>query len=271
MSRTIHSRRLRVAYNWLTAFGFDPVRFSRAVRFLSVVLKEWNTLRGQSERAGNHFQLSFTNPCLDDRGMPSGIISPHYFYQDLLVARKIFQRKPVKHVDVGSRLDGFVAHVASFMPIEVLDIRPQNARIPEITFRKCDVMNPSIQFEDYCDSLSCLHALEHFGLGRYGDTIDIFGHMRGMENLHRILRAGGILYLSVPIGHDAIEFNGDRVISIRTVLEMAHNFRLVGFSFVDDDNILHENIELDSDSIANNCGCEYGCGIFEFKKPEEPI
>ena len=29
-----------------------------------------------------------------------------------------------RHVDIGSRLDGFVAHVASFREIEVLDIRP---------------------------------------------------------------------------------------------------------------------------------------------------
>jgi hypothetical protein len=28
-----------------------------------------------------------------------------------------------------------------------------------------------------CDSISSLHAIEHFGLGRYGDTIDVNGHL----------------------------------------------------------------------------------------------
>jgi len=42
--------------------------------------------------------------------------SGHYFHQDLLVAGKIFKNNPIKHVDIGSRMDGFIAHVASFRP-----------------------------------------------------------------------------------------------------------------------------------------------------------
>ena len=36
----------------------------------------------------------------------------------------IYAARPEKHVDVGSRVDGFVAHVASFREIEVFDVRP---------------------------------------------------------------------------------------------------------------------------------------------------
>jgi len=60
---------------------------------------------------------------LDDRFDQSGTASGHYFHQDLLVASRIFINNPEKHVDIGSRIDGFVAHVASFREIEVFDIR----------------------------------------------------------------------------------------------------------------------------------------------------
>lgn len=38
--------------------------------------------------------------------------------------KHIFDSSPQRHLDVGSRIDGFVAHVASFREIEVIDIRP---------------------------------------------------------------------------------------------------------------------------------------------------
>jgi hypothetical protein len=71
----------------------------------------------------------------------------------MLVAQKIFIRRPIKHVDVGSRMDGFVAHVAVFRPIEVLDIRQLTTSIKNIIFRQCDLMNLPADLEDYCDSL----------------------------------------------------------------------------------------------------------------------
>ena len=49
------------------------------------------------------------------------------------------------------------------------------------------------------DSVSCLHALEHFGLGRYGDKIEPKGHKYGIQNFSDIMVKNGILYLSVPI------------------------------------------------------------------------
>jgi len=58
---------------------------------------------------------------LTDRFDPGGDASGHYFHQDLIVARRIFERDPRKHVDVGSRIDGFVAHLAVFRQVEVID------------------------------------------------------------------------------------------------------------------------------------------------------
>jgi hypothetical protein len=40
------------------------------------------------------------------------------------------------------------------------------------------------------DSISCLHALEHFGLGRYGDRLDPNGHETGFLKLLDMLKPG---------------------------------------------------------------------------------
>ena len=59
---------------------------------------------------------------LQDYSDNAGQNKGHYFHQDLLVAKMIYDTKPRRHIDIGSRLDGFVAHVASFREIEVFDI-----------------------------------------------------------------------------------------------------------------------------------------------------
>ena len=83
-------------------------------------------------------------PCLHDWHEEGGATKNEYFWQDLLIARKIFAAKPEKHVDIGSRVDGFVAHVASFREIEVFDIRPITTSIPGVIFKQADLMDPAV-------------------------------------------------------------------------------------------------------------------------------
>lgn len=84
----------------------------------------------------------------------------------MLVAQRIFEANPTRHVDVASRVDGFVAHLAVFRQVEVFGIRRLTTSARNIVFHRCDVMAEiKPEYVNYCDSLSCLHALEHFGLG----------------------------------------------------------------------------------------------------------
>lgn len=206
-------------------------------------------------------------PILHQRNAPSGKAKGGYFHQDLLVARRIFENNPAKHVDIGSRIDGFVAHVASFRDIEVIDIRNLPETGHHITFRQGDFMREDFPLVDYCDSVSCLHALEHFGLGRYGDPLDYNGHLKGFRNLHRIVRPNGTCYFSTPIGPQRIEFDAHRVFSLTYLLKMFEGaFRVERFSYVDDKGDLHANQELTAEQISSNFGCTLGCGIFEMRK-----
>jgi SAM-dependent methyltransferase len=165
-------------------------------------------------------------------------------------------------------VDGFVAHVASFREIHILDIRPLQSKTRSIIFEQQDFMAPlKDSLKECTDSLSCLHAMEHFGLGRYGDTVDCDGYLKGLENLYGMLKPNGKLYFSVPIGEQRIEFNAHRVFSVKHLLELFNGkYEIDHFSYVDDAGDLHENAELAQADIENNFSCRYGCGIFEMRK-----
>lgn len=251
--------------NWLNGFGINIFTLYRGVKGFPLLIGDY--FQFIQRKPKEPFPIKFNYPCPADRYDTSGVASGHYFHQDLLVARRIFEQNPQKHIDIGSRIDGFVAHVASFREIEVLDIRPIKNKVENIIFRQFDLTNPTSNFQSCTDSLSCLHTLEHIGLGRYGDTIATDGYLIGLETLYSILRSNGTLYLSVPIGPQRIEFNAHRVFSLRTILDIIKDkFTLKNFSYVDDAGDIHENISLSEKDIDTSFDCWYGCGIFELQK-----
>ncbi len=229
--------------------------------------KDFLCLKKQAKNSAVNFPFAKRYPCLKDWRAPSGDASGHYFHQDLFVAQRIFENEPAKHVDVGSRVDGFVAHVAAYRKIEVFDVRPQENKINNIIFKQADFMAKDFNLNNYCDSISSLHAIEHFGLGRYGDPVNFDGHLIGLKNIHATLKKNGIFYFSVPIGSQRIEFNAHRVFSLQYLVEIIKDkFIINSFSFVDDKGGFHHNEELSADNIATNFSCHYGCGIFILTK-----
>ena len=206
-------------------------------------------------------------PVLIDFDEPAGDGKGHYFHQDLLVASFVAQRNPIRHIDIGSRIDGFVAHVASFRTIDVMDVRElNNFGHKNISFLRADLMVSNDTMHGVADSISCLHAIEHFGLGRYGDPIDPDGHVKGFKNILKMLKSGGILYISMPIGsRGAVVFNAHRIFEPKELLSWAggdYKFDLIRFDLVDDDGNLREAVSLDC--IGENL--KYGCGIYTIKK-----
>jgi hypothetical protein len=256
--------------HWVGWFGFDPLVLLANVRGTAQVAGEYRALKRQARRQPNLFPMGRLFLCVPDRYARAGSTQNHYFWQDLLVAQKIAQAQPRRHVDVGSRIDGFVAHVASFREIEVIDIRAMPEQIRNVRFRQADMMVLDPALAGCTDSLSCLHALEHFGLGRYGDPIDFQGYQKGFRSLGALLQPQGTLYFSVPIGPQRIEFNAHRVFSIVHLLALfERQFSVVSFSYVDDRGALHENVNLTPAVVSSNAGCKFGCGIFELRRASE--
>ncbi|MEZ5320847.1 MAG: DUF268 domain-containing protein [Microthrixaceae bacterium] len=223
-------------------------------------LRRWKELAGSTPE----FALGRPFPMLGDRVAGAGNASGHYFHQDLLVAQRVAALEPRRHVDVGSRIDGFVAHVAAFRHIDVVDIRPLGVEVPNIGFVRADLMaGIPAELVGSTDSLSCLHALEHFGLGRYGDPLDPDGHRKGLASLAALLEPGGRLHLGVPIGPQRVEFNAHRVFSVAHLLDLvAPDFTLDRISYVDDAGALVRDADPEQ-GRRDNWGCHYGCGIAE--------
>jgi len=242
-------------------------------------LKAWKQYRidlkiiKKQKNNNSDFVFGKKYPVLADRYLSSGALKGAYFHQDLLVASRIFKNNPQIHIDIGSRTDGFVAHVASFREIIVIDIRPPESTVKNIVFIQQDFMVeiPDTMME-CCDSLSSLHAIEHFGLGRYGDPINYNGHLLGMDNLYKMLKKGGTLYFSVPMGEpQRIEFHAHRIFSLSYLLKQFDGKYMVkNFSYVDDNGDLFENVQFTEENIANSFGCKgnggNGCAIFELIK-----
>jgi hypothetical protein len=231
------------------------------------------SLKGIFRFIGNYFLFAGKfdgilnlKPCLHDWYLEGGNIKNEYFWQDLYVATQIFKKNPGLHVDIGSRVDSFVAHVASFRKIEIFDIRQVTSEIPNVIFRQLDLMVSEHNFVDYADSVSCLHALEHFGLGRYGDPIDINGFEKGFSNISKVVKNNGLLYLSIPIGRARVEFNAHRISHPSKIIHLSkiNNLKIVGFSFVENNSIVHSS-DIESDLLILG-EKDYCLGIFTFLK-----
>ena len=197
-------------------------------------------------------------PCLTD-WVSSTPFEPHYFYQGAWLARRVIATKVAKHVDIGSSVLTISVLSAQIETVFV-DYRPLKVDLPGLTSMAGDILDLPFP-DDSIDSLSCLHVIEHIGLGRYGDPIDPKGTIKAALELQRIMSRGGNLFLSVPIGHERVCFNAHRVHSAMTVLKLFPELTLIEFSFVDDAGLFHEHQSVEIASALN-----YGCGLFHFQK-----
>jgi hypothetical protein len=204
--------------------------------------------------SGERLSRSLDNPQLHDRTSTSEF-DPHYTHQDAWAAREVFARRPERHVDVGSRIS-FVVGLTAFVQVMFVDLRPLEADIPGLESRAGSVLD--LPFSDASvESLSCLHVAEHIGLGRYGDPLDPEGTAKAARELERVVRPGGALYFSLPVGEPRTEFNAHRVHDPVEVPAMFPGMRLVSFSGVDDAGRWRADIE-----PADLSGARWACGLY---------
>lgn len=188
-----------------------------------------------------------------------------YFHQDQTVARWIYEAHPLRHVDVGSRIDGFIGSLSVFRSVDVIDIRPLPEPVHNVAFHQLDLMKElPMEWIECTDSLSCLHTIEHFGLGRYGDALDPDGHLKGIAQLTRMIKPGGSLYLSTPIGRECIEFNAHRIFSPATLLSwFGNDWHVERSAWIDGHMSIHQTTGEDAIRTAT---AETGVGILHLRK-----
>ncbi len=203
-------------------------------------------------------------PIIADKYAEAGTIG-NYFWQDLWAAHLIIAQGVKKHFDIGSRLDGFIAHLlAADIDVTMIDVRQFPSEIPRLHTIVDDATNLHQIEDESIDSMSALCSIEHFGLGRYGDPIDPEACFKCFDNIQKKLRKEGHLYISLPIGRERVEFNAHRVFCVQTVLECFSGLRLLEFSCTTE-----KGIEYDADIYAydnDEHNGEYRYGLFHFMK-----
>lgn len=196
---------------------------------------------------------------LDDRtaGTP---FDRHYIYHPAWAARVLAQTRPDVHVDISSTLH-FCSIVSAFIPVRFYDYRPADLQLSQFSSERADLLALPFPSSSVA-SLSCMHTIEHIGLGRYGDRLDPQGDLKAIAELKRVLAPGGTLLFVVPVGAPKIMFNAHRIYSYAQVLSYFAGYELREFALVPDRGAL-----IAPASAAQADAQQYGCGCFWFWKP----
>ena len=244
--------------------GIQPRRIAATLRGWRRYVRERKAYRIAG--SGGDFPMGRELPILTEWNEAAGSLGG-YFYQDQLVARWIFESEPIRHVDIGSRLDGFIGSLSVFREVDVIDIRPEPAKVRNVRFHQLDLMDDVPDEWIACtDSLSCLHTIEHFDLGRYGDPIDPEGHLKGIGQLKKMVAPGGVLYLSTQIGPQRVEFNAHRVFAPATLAGwFGEGWEIEQCAVIDDNNLVTESPDV---GMLKRFAGNLGVGIVAARKVE---
>ena len=249
-------------YWWFSNLLFDPLEILKKYRAFPQFVRNWRDYRRMNRNQRFDIRVPEIWYRAHDRYAIAGPAQGHYFFQDLWAARRLYDWGIKTHVDVGSRLDGFIAHILPFCRVTYVDIRPLGLDWAGFTFRQGSITQMPFQ-DGSVPSLSSLHVIEHIGLGRYGDTVDPDGHLKAAAELSRVLAPGGRLLLGTPVGRERICFDAHRVFDPETIVGAFKGLMLDEFLLIDDDG--RGIISDASFEQARRCG--YGCGLFVFEKP----
>lgn len=201
-------------------------------------------------------------PCLEDK-TPSTDFDRHYVYHTAWAARVLARTRPALHADISSYLY-FATLVSAFIPMKFYDYRPADVMLSNLTAEAVDLM--ALPFEDgSIESLSCMHVVEHVGLGRYGDPLDPNGDLKAIAELRRVLAPGGTFLFVVPIGQPRVMFNAHRIYSYGQVESYFRGLELKEFALIPDNPQDGDLIYAATREMAD--AQTYGCGCFWFVRP----
>ncbi len=239
----------------------------RILRWLKRQLRfrrDFRNFTKSAEASGRELRASWDDrfPCLEDRDSGSDF-DRHYVYHPAWAARAIARSAPARHVDCSSLLQ-FTAIISTYVPVDLCVFQPLRLSLPNVRQIAADLT--ALPFpSNSIPSLSCMHVVEHIGLGRYGDAIDAGGDLKAMRELQRVLAPGGELLFVVPVGRPRVQFNAHRVYSADQIAGWFPELRLEELSLIPEKAA--DGAIVSSPSAELLAKQSYGCGCFRFRKP----
>ena len=236
----------------------------RAILLYFEYLMQYVLFQRELKKHSPRFRMRFSDqwPCLYDRTATT-TFDRHYVFHTAWAARCVRKINPEKHVDIASSLF-FCAIVSAFVPIEFFDYRPVDLGLTQLSSGGCNLLDLPFPSEGVL-SLSCMHVIEHVGLGRYGEPFDIDGDLKAIKELQRVLAVGGNLLFVVPLAYEAmIMFNAHRVYTHEQIIYYFLGFQLVEFALIQEES--KGGPLLYGPNIDALDGQKYACGCYWFLK-----
>lgn len=241
---------------------FNPIVLGKTLAYLPRFFSELREFKRLARQTGTELRFKNVFPVFVDYSKP--VVNKHYWFQDIYVATKVIaasrETTGFRHIDIGSRLEGFITSLISAgVNLTFGDINVPKMPFPNAVAKFIDLQSMSPEQFEGVQSVSCLHVIEHLGLGKYGDAIDPNGHRRVFADFGRVLEQGSKLYISSPTSRSpGIVFNGGRHLD---PLEMQADARAAGFA-IDEVAFVQDNWEFvinpNQDQLL---GSDYGCTI----------
>lgn len=244
--------------------GIQYKYYTDLMRFID---QDRELYESMNARQSFKYDEKFKYEILTDKFRNAGSIGD-YFWQDIWAAKKVFQEKDVRNsfrcYDIGSRLDGFIAHLlAGGIEVTMIDIRPLPYHVPGLNFIQADATSMKGIKDESIECLTALCSLEHFGLGRYGDSIDPEACFKCFRAIQKKVKRGGKIYISVPIGAEHLEFNAHRIFNASTIINEFSDCNLIEFSTCRNAEF-EENVEdIHKFDMEYSRGARFGLFAFE--------
>lgn len=248
---------------------YNPVVLLKTIRYWPKYRRELADFKRMAKESRTSLKFKNTFPVFVDYSKP--VVNKHYWFQDIYVAAKIIdahrQNPDFHHIDIGSRLEGFITSlIAARVPLTFGDINLPKVFFPDVTAKFIDLQKMTVEHFAAARSVSCLHVIEHLGLGKYGDALDPVGHRQIFADFGRVLAPGTKLYISSPISKDpGIVFNGGRHLDPQEMIADARN---AGFT-VEEMAVVQDDWSFVVDPTDEQLGLsDYGCLILCLEKQD---
>ena len=243
--------------NWVTQVA-DPAWAVQGLAGYARYFLDWRRYQKMPGAEPIHWADAY--PQVHDR-TPTSPFDAHYFYVNGWAMRRVTATGPRLHVDIASQVI-FSNLLGAVLPVVFVDYRRLEAKLTGVQCMGGNLLGLPFA-SNSIESLSCLHIIEHIGLGRYGDPLNPYGSKIALQELSRVLAPAGNLYLATPVGQPRLCFNAHRIHATETIRELLSELELVEFSGIHDNGNYVEKAEL-----ATFRNSHYACGLFWFRKPD---
>lgn len=172
----------------------------------------------------------------DDKDQEVWVVDRQYEYYYVLKKCQEYNVRNKTILDVGSAGSVLPSVLAVTNRVTCLDVRKWPLKVPNLTSIQSDLfqlkgslLKPK-GFGPF-DVITCISAVEHFGLARFGDQKDANGDIKGVAILRSFLKPKGLMILTAPFGQPTVAYPIHRVYDSSRFLRMTAGLKILDKQF----------------------------------------